>query len=1048
MQGTKLSYQERECKLYNEFDKFASIKGETLQDYYIWFAQLMNDIHIIGMTMQQVQVNTRFLNGLQPDQQKGHANEVRLMQERYPDLLALVANHHHISSYPKNNSQYNTSQYQQQLSITSPQTYNSLTQSLSYQAPHHQQQYQAPISFLPSSIPQHAYQALSISQQPQAEFSQLYSGLAVPSFLPEDDLIASLNKAMAFIIQQVQGRQSLGYAGNSSKSNATASGGEGHMARQCTQPKRPKNSAWFKEKLMLAGAHDSGQVLDEEQLAFLVDLGLPVGQDTLTTMPINAAFQTDDLDAFDSNCDEAPRAQAVLMANLSSYDSDVIFETKSAHVHNNTSFDQQNAMIMSVFDAVSDQVAKCTTDNLKQKELDASLTNPFYLKKAQRIKPTLYDGSMISKKYDVISVVDEEETLMNYLQNKFSIEQCSVDKKYVDIQKKEFFLDNDRLLEHIICQDVMNIVMHADSIPVNVLSTNYKCLVNDNLESERLIQENDHLFKLLLSQYIVHICVNSLATLTNYAKIEQDYIDEYSENLVLKAELAKKLDAKDISVANLRKHIESLKGKNVGEKAAQPNNAKVIAPRMFKLDLELLSPKELVEHTRALRPLDNGLDSACNEKLVAITPLNKNKKVRFAEPATSSSNTHKQVDSHKTQDSNKPVLPSTGMKSSTSASRSPPSDNMKNNRILQTTSSYMKNRVRDHSRNVKSNSNKMNRVSEPVCNANVKHTILNTNSELICVKCNKCMFDANHDLCFLDFVNDVNVRSKSKSAKSSKKNKTWKPTSKIFTDIGYRWKPTGWTFTLAGNTCPLTRITSTKVDPLKETTLKLVTNPNPEIKIYRRKTKVAKSVDLSSEPRNRSQLINFVPKFLSTVRIGNEIAKIMGYCDNQQGNVTILRAYYVKGLGIIYHLCSTCLLGKSKKSSHKPKAEDTNQEKLYLLHMDLCEPMRVESINGKKYILVIIDDHSRFTWIIILRSKDEAPETLREYYEHVGISHPTSVACTPQQNDVVKRQNHTLVEAARTMLIFSKAPLFLWAEAVNTTCYTQNVTPPKWVAMK
>ncbi|GJR06355.1 retrovirus-related pol polyprotein from transposon TNT 1-94 [Tanacetum coccineum] len=172
------------------------------------------------------------------------------------------------------------------------------------------------------------------------------------------------------------------------------------------------------------------------------------------------------------------------------------------------------------------------------------------------------------------------------------------------------------------------------------------------------------------------------------------------------------------------------------------------------------------------------------------------------------------------------------------------------------------------------------------------------------------------------------------------------------------------------------------------------------------------------------------------------------------------------------HLCSACALGKSKKSSHQPKAEDTNQEKLYLLHMDLCGPMRVESINGKKYILVIVDDYSRFTWVKFLRSKDEAPDaiikcikniqvrlnatvrnvrtdngtefvnqTLREFYENVGITHQTSVARTPQQNGVVKRRNRTLVEAARTMLIFLKAPLFLWAEEINTAYYTQNCSP-------
>ncbi|GJU88220.1 retrovirus-related pol polyprotein from transposon TNT 1-94 [Tanacetum coccineum] len=170
--------------------------------------------------------------------------------------------------------------------------------------------------------------------------------------------------------------------------------------------------------------------------------------------------------------------------------------------------------------------------------------------------------------------------------------------------------------------------------------------------------------------------------------------------------------------------------------------------------------------------------------------------------------------------------------------------------------------------------------------------------------------------------------------------------------------------------------------------------------------------------------------------------------------------------GAINHLARH---GKSTKKPHKHKSEDTNQEKLYLLHMDLCGPMRVTSVYGKKYILVIVDDYSRFTWVKCLRSKDEAPaffinfwkmiqvqlkeivrrirtdngtefvnQTLREYYEKVDISHETSVSRSPQQNGVVERRNHTLIDAARTMLIYAKAPLFLWAEAVATTCYTQN----------
>ncbi|GJV63471.1 retrovirus-related pol polyprotein from transposon TNT 1-94 [Tanacetum coccineum] len=134
------------------------------------------------------------------------------------------------------------------------------------------------------------------------------------------------------------------------------------------------------------------------------------------------------------------------------------------------------------------------------------------------------------------------------------------------------------------------------------------------------------------------------------------------------------------------------------------------------------------------------------------------------------------------------------------------------------------------------------------------------------------------------------------------------------------------------------------------------------------------------------------------------------------------------------HLCSACEQGKSKKASLPPKLVPSTESKLELLHMDLCGPMRVASINGKKYILAIVDDYSRNLKASILTIRTDngtkfKNEKLRVFYAKLGIVHKTSIARTPKKNGVVERRNRTLIEAARTMLIFSKAPEFLWAEA-------------------
>ncbi|GJU02434.1 retrovirus-related pol polyprotein from transposon TNT 1-94 [Tanacetum coccineum] len=388
-------------------------------------------------------------------------------------------------------------------------------------------------------------------------------------------------------VQPVQGRQSsfadgtFGTRANISGTRGNNSGQqrvvkclncqrEGHMAGQCPKPKRKRDATWFRDKVLLVEAQGFGKVLNEKKLEFLADLGVTEGLVTQTVITHNATYQADDLDAYDSDCDDISTDKAVLMSNLSSYGSDVLskvphsenthndmlnqsvqempyseqthlmnypknkitsdsniitysqylLETQNAAVQDTNSSTQQDAMILSVFEQLSNQVTNCNKvnkDNLianeylsaelerykerlklleerqnvdfstreklimndiireknaqfvdfekeinylkqtlseqlkenelltetfnvlkkeskekenknidkeialekKVKELDnivykmaLGFQNPFYLKKAQQIRPRLYDGSVMAKETNVISIADSEETLM------------------------------------------------------------------------------------------------------------------------------------------------------------------------------------------------------------------------------------------------------------------------------------------------------------------------------------------------------------------------------------------------------------------------------------------------------------------------------------------------------------------------------------------------------------------------------------------------------------------------------------------------------------
>nr|GEZ21273.1 copia protein [Tanacetum cinerariifolium] len=377
--------------------------------------------------------------------------------------------------------------------------------------------------------------------------------------------------------------------------------------------------------------------------------------------------------------------------------------------------------------------------------------------------------------------------------------------------------------------------------------------------------------------------------------------------------------------------------------------------------------------------------------------------------------------------------------------------------------------------------------------SSVLNSVSNVNFNLKCATCNGCLFFDNHDACVVDYIKSVNASRKYKSVKTPVKRKVWKPTGNVFKTVGHIWKPTGQTFKLVGNVCLLTRIaTPTIVSPREPIPIVNSMDKPVVTLVYTRKPKAAnKKVPNKLEPNNSwGSSSSNVPFSLLTCRLsksssgtwtpvaqssrGNNLYTLSlqdmmvssPICLLSKASKTkswlwhrrlshlnfgainhLARQGLVRGLLKLKfekdHLCSACAMGKSTKKTHKPKSEDTNQEKLYLLHMDLCGPMRVESINGKKYILVIVDDYSRFTWRLwqphVLRKID--PLFVSDMAD-IGIF--IGYASTKKAFRIYKRRTRRIVETQSSSgpALNDMTPGTINSGLVRTSSSSTSYVPP------
>nr|GEX01981.1 hypothetical protein [Tanacetum cinerariifolium] len=388
-------------------------------------------------------------------------------------------------------------------------------------------------------------------------------------------------------------------------------------------------------------------------------------------------------------------------------------------------------------------------------------------------------------------------------------------------------------------------------------------------ENERLCKEINHVKQVFKDQFDSIKQTRVLQKEHNDSLINKLNL-KYAEHKDLKAQIQDKV----FVITSLKNDLRKLKRKATVHNVAQIPSATIVAPGMFKLDLEPLAPK-----------LVHNMESHSNIKNNRISQPSGSNKINKVEDQPRSVKTRK---------------------------------NKKN--------PIKKVKCDDHVMQSMSNANF---VSVSINNVPVKNYVNDVQSGCLCAICGKCMIAKTHHVCVHFVVTKTNESQKSKSTKKHKKPNVWKPMGHVFTEVGLKWKPTGKTFTIVGNSCPLTRFTQTNVVLPKTPTSHSDEIQKPKIKVYCRKPKNAKNIGsrklaklVESKNANHSErnhawgsIANNIPSSYSLVMIGtvrfenDQIARIMGYGDYQLGNVIISRRQRLRaGYAIDNYLISTSVL--------------------------------------------------------------------------------------------------------------------------------------------
>nr|GEU40932.1 retrovirus-related Pol polyprotein from transposon TNT 1-94 [Tanacetum cinerariifolium] len=727
------------------------------------------------------------------------------------------------------------------------------------------------------------------------------SGLAVPVFKKGDDPIDAINKMMSFLSTVVTSRfpSTNNQLRNSSNARQQTTIHDRRVTVQPLQERQNSYAASISGKrannsstggnysVLLVEAQGNCKVLNEEELEFLADLCIVKGLIPQSFLTYNAAYQAGDLDAYD--CDEISTAKAVLMANLSSYSSDVLSEPS---IEENGVTRPKKYYELSATEVIqADCDVKATNiilQGLPPEERECKLYDEFD-KFAYKKGESLHSGLIVpvfQKGDDPIDVINH---MMSFL-------TAVVTSWYPPTNNQLRNLSNPR----------------------------QQATINNGRVTIKPIQGRH----------------TSLA-----AGKSRTYTSGASGNNSKK-----------------QRNVVCYNYKGEGNMSKQCTKPKRKMDESWFKDKVLLN---VITHNAAYQAEDlDAYDSDCDEINTAKVALMVNLSYYGSDDLAES-------ETEITSDNN--IIPYSQYKTNAIMIR----DSKETLMLAEESRFKMLLKQKDPMMSEKKVNTKPNSVNSEEPNISTRPTPVEVPKELPKVSMvNTSLKKLKHHLASFDVV--VKERT----------------TATAITE--------GTTFTIVGNVCPLPRITTTSKLPLRKPIVLESNPPKPMVILaYSQKPKESRNnVPVSKSKINKSLSAN---KKEPNKSWGSTVSNV------PSSSVDDCRQGLVRGLPKLKfekdHLCSACAMGKSKKKSHKPKSEDTNQEKLYLLHMDLCGPIRV------------------------------------------GISHETSVARSPQQNGVIERRNRTLIEAARTMLIYAQASLFLWEEAVATDLLFQSLidevlTPP------